>query len=70
MMEINFINECNCIFEEDILAKAIDLECQNRNIYRHDEYKIYLHNGYPTISLSHDKVRIHVIIGKLLLWIY
>lgn len=63
---MEFINDCNCIFDEEILFKAIDLECRNRNCYRHDEYKIYLHNDYPCISLGHDKVRVHILIGKLL----
>lgn len=61
-----FINECNCIFDEILLFQAIDLECKNRNIYRQNEYKIYLHNGYPCVSLAHDKARIHVLLGKLL----
>ena len=63
---MKFINDCNCMFDEEILSQAIDLECKNRNYYRHEEYKIYLHNGYPTVSIGHDKVRIHVIIGKLI----
>lgn len=61
-----FINKCNCIFDEEILYEAIDLECKNRNCYRHDEYQIYLCSGYPAVSIGHDKIRIHVLIGKLL----
>lgn len=63
---IKFNNDCGCTYDYETLFNAIDLECKNRNCYRQDEYKIYLCNGYPTISLGHDKVRIHVIIGKLL----
>ena len=61
-----FINECNCIFDEEILYQAIDLECKNKNCYRQDEYRIYLDDNYPCISIKHQKVRIHVLIGKLL----
>lgn len=63
---MKFINDCDCIFDKEILYQAIDLECKNRNCYRQDKYKIYLHDGYPCISLGHDKVRIHVLLGKLL----
>ena len=38
---MKFINECGCKFEHEILENAIDLECQNRNKYCYDEYKIY-----------------------------
>ena len=46
---MEFINECGCKFEHEILENAIDLECQNRNKYCYDEYKIYLHNDYPCV---------------------
>ena len=64
--KIKFDNACGCIFDEEVLFNAIDLECRNRNCYRQDEYRIYLHNDYPCISLGHDKVRIHILIGKLI----
>lgn len=64
---MKFDNACNCIFDEEVLFNAIDLECKIRNKYREYEYKIYLHNGYPCISIGHDKVRIHNLIGK---WMY
>ena len=63
---MKFINECGCKFEHEIFENAIDLECQNRNKYCYDEYKIYLHNDYPCVCIGHEHVRIHVIIGKLL----
>ena len=63
---INFINSCECMFEKDVLFNAIDLECRNRNCYRQDEYKIYLIDGYPCISIGHNKIRVHVLLGKLL----
>lgn len=66
ILNIKFENTCECIFEEEILFNAIDLECKKRNCYRHDTYKIYLHGGYPCISLGHDKIRIHILIGKLI----
>ena len=63
---MKFNNSCNCIYDEEVLTDAIKLECERRNYQLKEEYKIYLHNGYPSISIGHDKVRIHVIIGKLL----
>ena len=63
---IKFENTCGCIFDEEVLFNAIDLECKNRNCYRQSEYRIYLHGDYPCISLGHDKVRIHILVGKLI----
>lgn len=63
---MNFINECGCKFEHEVLENAIDLECKSRNKYCYSEYKIFLHGDYPCICIGHDHVRIHVIIGKLL----
>lgn len=63
---INFVNSCGCIFDKEVLYNAIDLECRNRNCYRQDEYKIYLMDGYPCISIGHNKIRVHYLLGKLL----
>jgi hypothetical protein len=61
---MQFINECNCIVDFKILEGAIKEECKRRNIVPKDEYKIYLYRGYAGISLKHDKVSVHRIIGK------
>lgn len=61
---MKFINSCNCIVDYNILEKAIIEECNRRGIEPKDSYKIYDYRGYAGISLKHDKVSIHRIIGK------
>ena len=61
---MEFINECNCIVDYKILEKSIIEECKRRNIVPKDSYKIYMYRGYAGISLKHDKVSVHRIIGK------
>ena len=61
---MKFENACNCIVDYSILEKAIKEECSRRNITPKDEYKIYLYRGYAGISIKHDKVSVHRIIGK------
>ena len=61
---MKFENSCNCIVDYSVLEKAIIEECKRRNIISKDEYKIYLYRGYAGISLKHDKVSVHRIIGK------
>ena len=61
---MKFINSCNCIVDYNILEKAIIAECDRRSIKPKDSYKIYDYRGYAGISLKHDKVSIHRIIGK------
>ena len=61
---MRFINDCNCIVDYSILEKAITDECKRRNVVPKEVYKIYLWRGYPGISIKHDKVSIHRIIGK------
>lgn len=61
---MKFDNACNCIVDYDVLENAIIEECKRRNIAPKDEYKIYMYRGYAGISMKHDKVSVHRIIGK------
>ena len=64
MLIIEFNNSCGCLVEYDILEKAIIEECKRRNIIPKNNYKIYMYRDYAGISLKHDKVSVHRIIGK------
>ena len=59
-----FENTCNCIFEEEVLEKAIIQECNSRGVEPKNNYKIYLYRGYAGISIKHDKVSVHRIIAN------
>lgn len=61
---MEFNNTCNCIVDYSILEKSIIEECKRRNIKPKEKYKIYNYRGYAGISLKHDKVSVHRIIGK------
>lgn len=61
---MTFENSCNCIVDYKILENAIIDECKRRNIKPKSKYKIYLYRGYAGISLKHDKVSVHRILGK------
>ena len=61
-----FENSCNAIFDENLLYKAIDWKCQNLNKYCHKKYKVYLYNNYPCISIAHQKIRIHQLLGEFI----
>ena len=61
-----FENTCNAIFDEELLYEAIDWKCQNLNKYCYKKYKVYLYNGYPCISIAHNKIRIHQLLGEYL----
>lgn len=61
---MEFVNECSCIVDYSVLEKAIIEECNRRNIVPKNTYKIYNYRGYAGISLKHDKISIHRIIGK------
>lgn len=64
MNEMKFINECGCVYEHDILEKAITEECLKRKTKPKDTYKIYNYRGYAGISIKHDKVSVHRLIGQ------
>lgn len=61
-----FENSCNAIFDENLLYKAIDWKCQNLNKYCYKKYKVYLCNNYPCISIAHQKIRIHQLLGEFI----
>lgn len=61
---MKFKNECDCIVDYGILENAIIEECNRRKIIPKESYKIYMYRGYAGISLKHDKVSVHRIIGK------
>lgn len=61
---MEFVNECNCTVDYSILEKSIIEECKRRNIVPKNTYKIYNYRGYAGISLKHDKISVHRIIGK------
>lgn len=61
---MKFDNECNCVVDFSVLENAIIEECKRRNIKPKEKYKIYDYRGYAGISLKHDKVSVHRIIGK------
>lgn len=61
---MEFVNECNCLVDYEVLENAIREECARRNIAPKDSYKIYMYRGYAGISLKHDKISVHRIIGK------
>lgn len=64
---MRFENECNCVVDYAILEKAIIEECNRRNIVPKDKYKIYMYRGYAGVSMKHDKVSVHRIIGKYMI---
>lgn len=59
-----FENDCGCIVDYEVLEKAITEECHRRGFEPKDHYKIYLYRGYAGVSIKHDKVSVHRIIGK------
>lgn len=61
---MKFENACNCTIDYEVLEKSIIDECKRRGIEPKDKYKIYMYRGYAGISLKHDKVSVHRIIGK------
>ena len=63
---MTFINECGCIFDEDLLAKAVDKYCKRNNVYCNDKHRIILHNAYPTIVISRKHLYIHDLIRAYL----
>ncbi len=64
---MKFENTCNCIVDYKILEQAILEECSRRHIKPKSEYKIYPFRGYAGISLKHDKVSVHRIVGKYMI---
>jgi hypothetical protein len=59
-----FNNTCNCLVDYQILENSIIQECLRKGITPKQNYKIYIHRGYSCISIKHDKVDVHRIIGN------
>lgn len=60
----HFKNECNCIVDYDVLYKSIDNKCKSLNCYLHDEYRIVLRHGYPTVCINRERYYIHILVGE------
>ena len=54
--KIEFVNDCNCIVDYDDLEKAI-LWYQDKPTSRLRH--IYIHEGYPTITIFDKKLKVH-----------
>ena len=54
--EIIFKNECGCIVDFELLAKAI-IWFQNKPTASNK--KIYMHGNYPCVSIHDEKIHIH-----------
>jgi len=59
-----FINECNCIFDEEILRTNIIKISLIKNAKIREKYRIYQikKTGYPMVCIGHKKYRIHNLI--------
>ena len=65
-----FLNECNCIFDEELLEKAVDTYCRRNNVYCHKEYRITIHNTYPTIVISRKHLYVHDLLRTILFHVW
>ena len=61
-----FKNTCNAIYDDNLLYAAIQQKCKKLNKKIVNCYTIYLYNGYPCISIAHNKFRIHRLIAEFL----
>ena len=57
--EIIFRNECGCIVDESLLAKAI---VWHQNKPTSANKKIYIHGRYPCVSIHNEKIHVHRLI--------
>lgn len=57
-----FINECGCLFDENLLSKAIINECALMGKKPKEKYRIVLRNSYPMICIAHDRFYVHRLI--------
>lgn len=63
--ENHFQNECECVVDYGMLYKSIDNKCRSQNCYLHNEYRIVLRNGYPTVCINRQRCYVHILIGEL-----
>ena len=52
------------MYDYEELKQAIEYACKKRGYTPNEKYKIYLFSEYPAISLKHEKIRLHRIIGE------
>ena len=62
----SFKNECDCIVDYELLYKAIDKKCRSKNCYCHNEYRIFLHNSYPSVCINREKYYVHILVGEMI----
>ena len=61
-----FMNECNCIVDEELLTKAVDTYCRRNNVYCNEKHRITLHNNYPTIIISRKHLYVHDLLRMIM----
>ena len=61
-----FKNECNCIVDPELLAKAVDNYCHRENVYCKQEHRIIKHNNYATIVINRKHIFVHELLRMLL----
>ena len=64
VIELVFRNECECIVDFKILESAIENRCYEKQKNTNQQYRITMHNSYPSICIAHDHVYIHNLIGE------
>jgi hypothetical protein len=64
VIKLIFHNECECVVDYEILASAIEKRCREKQKKTRQEYRIVMHNNYPTIHIAHDHVYVHNLIGE------
>lgn len=60
-----FKNECNCIVDEELLAKAVDAYCKRENVYCNQKHRITIRNNYPTIVISRKHLYVHELLRMI-----
>lgn len=63
---MTFTNECGCIFDEKLLAKAVDTYCRRENVYCKQNHRITMHNRYPTITINRKHITVHDLLRRVL----
>ena len=61
-----FVNECNCIFDPELLTKAVDTYCRRKNVYCKQKHRIVNHNNYPTIVINRKHLYVHDLLRAIL----
>lgn len=61
---MQFINECDAIFNQDDLEAAIINKCSETNKSVKETYRITCREGYPCICIAHEHYRLHSLLGR------